>query len=107
MPGVQAGGEGAWCGACLTCGLAGGRLGWTQLFGWQLWPWLSSALPGVTGPDIKAGSLINCAILPPAALNMLWPRRAVAHISSSPSLFCLFLSLYPLFQSPRVSAFGP
>lgn len=53
---------------------------------------LSLSLPGVTGWDIKTGILINCATLPPAALNMLQPRQAVCYISDSLVLFQLDLS---------------
>lgn len=55
-------------------------------------PLLSLSLPGVTGWDIKTGILINCATLPPAALNMLQPRQAVCYISDSLVLFQLDLS---------------
>lgn len=52
----------------------------------------SPSLPGVTGWDIKTGILINCATLPPAALNMLRPRQAVCYISDSLVLFQLDLA---------------
>lgn len=68
-------------------------------------PSLSSFFPRVTGWDIKTGILINCATLPPAALNMLRPRQAVCYISDSLVLFQLDLAylllshlLLPLFS---------
>lgn len=65
----------------------------------------SFSLLGVTGWDIKTGVLINCATLPPAALNMLRPRQAVSHTIDSLALFLLHLShlyhfsaLFPSFS---------
>lgn len=56
---------------------------------------LSLSFPGVMGWDIKTGILINCAILPPAALNMFWPRQAVFQTSDSSAPFFV---LYIPFQ---------
>lgn len=85
----------------------GGLAGWLVccLDGWlgtaQLKPGnslsLALSLPGVTGWDIKTGILINCATLPPAALNMLRPWQAVSHTTDSLALL--------LFHLPHLSTF--
>lgn len=108
----QDGGEGQSVRACLTWAVG---LAWWLGCDWMtVWVKpslmqarqliLSLSLPGVTGWDIKTGILINCATLPPAALNMLRPRQAVCYISDSLVLFqldlahlSLPLSLLPLF----------
>lgn len=103
-----------------------GLLGW--LDGWVVTGWLfgwspassnqarhlslSLPPPGVAGWDIKTGILINCATLPPAALNMLRPRQAVCYISDSLVLFQLdlahlslthFYHSFPFFVSSPIS----
>lgn len=51
---------------------------------------VSLSFPGVTGWDIKTGVLINCATLPPAALNMFWPWQAVFQATDSLALFLFY-----------------
>lgn len=116
------GGWRAWCQG-LSDMWPGGLAGWLVccLDGWlgtaQLKPGnslsLSLSLPGVTGWDIKTGILINCATLPPAALNMLRPLQAVSHTTDSLALLLfhlphlstfplpplLSLTLFPIFKS--------
>lgn len=99
------GGEGHGVRACLTCGLVGWLAGWFVcwvddcLGAAQFQPGnslllslsVSLSFPGVTGWDIKTGVLINCATLPPAALNMFWPWQAVSQTTDSLALFLFYI----------------
>lgn len=87
----------AWWAGWMVGLLSGWLVGYSPAQAWQLSLSLALSLPGVTGWDIKTGILINCATLPPAALNMLRPWQAVSHTTDSLALL--------LFHLPHLSTF--